>query len=341
MPRSPGARRAAALAALLLASLAVSFGPARAVGDDAAEILFWTSVRDTRDPRELDAYVAAFPHGHFAELARLRAAQLRAGAQPVVAGTPRPAPPSAGGGAAAAPVPGAWVRPARAQVRLIDGVLVDVDATALRGSSNIRLAVVPAGAPDAVADPAAFAETSTSVQAGRLHLTLPGGPEGADEVRLYHVPPSGDSFQVAARAPVQVAPGVPDAALVRDLAREARQLGPLRFEANHRDQPLLVQAQFLRVRPQTAFDARWLPALGLVEVPRQVAILNVGTLGQGVAGAGAGEAACVLPVDEGETLGRVAALRPGDAVLLRGVPTSWGSAGPDDPILLKDCALAD
>lgn len=326
MPRSLGARLAAALlGAALLAGHAWA-------EDDAADIAFWTSVRDTRDARELDAYLAAFPQGHFVGLARLRAAQLRTGRSPA-APPPTPAP----GGVVPAAVSGAWVRPARAQVRLIDGVLVDVDATALRGSSNIRLAVVPAGAPDAVANPTLFAEASTPVQAGRLHLTLPGGPAGADEVRLYHIPPSGDAFQVAARAPVQVAPGVPGAALVRDLAREARQLGPLRFEANHRDQPLLVQAQFLRVRPQTEFDTRWLPALGLVDIPRQVAILNVGTLGQA---AGVGEAACVLAVDEGEALSRVAALRPGDPVLLRGVPTSWSSAGPDDPILLRGCLLA-
>ena len=327
VPRSAGARLS--VAALLGAVLVAS--PARAE-DDAADIAFWTSVRGTRDARELDAYVAAFPTGHFVELARLRAVQLRGGQA-------QPAAPA--GDVVPAAVSGASVRPAKRQVRLIDGVLVDVDATALRGSSNIRLAIVPAGTPDAVTDSSAFAEMSTSIQPGRLHLTLPGGPAGADEVRLYYIPPSGDAFRVAARAPVQVAPGVPGAALVRDLAREARQLGPLRFEANHRDQPMLVQAQFLRVRPETDFDTRWLAALGLVTVPRQVAVVNIGMLGQGADSQAAGEATCVLAIDDSGTLSRVAALRPGEAVLLRGVPTSWSSAGPEDPILLKDCTFAD
>lgn len=293
----------------------------------------WTSVRDTRDTRELDAYIAAFPEGHFVELARMRAAALRGQAQAGPVAAPAAV---AQGAAPAVAATGAWVRPAQAEVRAIDGVIVDVDASALRASSNLRLAVVPAGAPDAIADVAAFADASTPIDAMRLHLTLPGGLPGADEVRLYHIPPSASAFQVAARAPVRVAPGVPGAVLVRDLAREARHLGPLRFEANHRDQPLLVQAQFLRVRPDTEFDARWLGPLGLVEVPTQAAALSVGTLGQV---AGAGEAVCVLAVDRGAALAAVAALRPGAAVLLRGVPTSWGSAGPDDPVLLKDCAL--
>ena len=44
----------------------------------AAEISFWTSVRDSSDPKELQAYLDQFPSGLFAPIARARIAALGA-----------------------------------------------------------------------------------------------------------------------------------------------------------------------------------------------------------------------------------------------------------------------
>jgi hypothetical protein len=101
-------------------------------------------------------------------------------------------------------------------VRLVDGVALDVDASALRSGSNHRIAVVSATAPDEVADPQAFAADSTPIEPVRLHLTVPPGPPGQDEVRLYYISPFAGAYSVAARARITVAPGVPDAVLGRD-----------------------------------------------------------------------------------------------------------------------------
>lgn len=68
----------------------------------AAEITFWQSVRDTRSPIELEAYLAAYPDGNFAPLAKIRLKALRkaraqkttAAEKPPVA-TPAPAPAAA------------------------------------------------------------------------------------------------------------------------------------------------------------------------------------------------------------------------------------------------------
>lgn len=37
------------------------------------ELVFWESIRDSQNPAEFQAYLNAYPHGRFAELARLRA----------------------------------------------------------------------------------------------------------------------------------------------------------------------------------------------------------------------------------------------------------------------------
>lgn len=65
-----------------------------------AEITFWESVRDSRDPVELRAYLERYPNGTFAVLARQRLSRLEPGARPSspVASPPatqQPAPPPA------------------------------------------------------------------------------------------------------------------------------------------------------------------------------------------------------------------------------------------------------
>ena len=69
---------------LLVLPLAVlGFGArAQEPAQNAAEIAFWNSVKDSKNPAELQAYISAFPNGLFAQLARLRleGARLPAGA---------------------------------------------------------------------------------------------------------------------------------------------------------------------------------------------------------------------------------------------------------------------
>lgn len=56
---------------------------------NTAEIAFWTSVKDTKNPAEMRAYLAAFPNGLFTQLARLRLEEMEKPQQ----AAPRPAPP--------------------------------------------------------------------------------------------------------------------------------------------------------------------------------------------------------------------------------------------------------
>lgn len=63
--------------------------PAPAPAENAAEIAFWNSVKDSRNPAELRTYLQAFPNGVFAPLAKVRIDSLeKAAAAP-------PAPPVA------------------------------------------------------------------------------------------------------------------------------------------------------------------------------------------------------------------------------------------------------
>jgi len=158
-------------------------------------------------------------------------------------------------------------------------------------------------------------------------------------VRLYYIPRFASAYAVAARAPVTVAPGVPGAVLARDLVREAQRLGPVRFEAAHRDRPLLVQAAFLRVRSRTEWNLQWF--VGAVQqVPRHAAVISIGLPGAAPDSAGSrGEVVCVLAADGAGVLERLAALQTGDPVLVRGVPTAW-SGSTAEPLLLDQCALA-
>ena len=244
-------------------------------------------------------------------------------------------------GPAAAEAEHGSIRVVTPQIRLIDGILVDVNASALRDSSNLRLAVMPAGSPDAIADTTAFADRSTPIRAARIRLTLPGGPTGRDEVRLYHIPRFGTAFVVDVRAPVTVMPGVAGAVLARDLTREAAMLGPVRFEAKYRDTPVRVQAQFLRVRPDNEWDGQWFGGMAVPNA-RQVAVLSLGIRGVVPdANGSSGEVICLMAGDVGALLRRIAGLNPGDAVLVAGNPSSWNGATLASPVLLRNCRFAN
>lgn len=68
-------------AILLVAALVfvISAGAVTAQEATPAEIEFWQSVRDSKDPLELEAYLKSYPGGKFAELAKLRLEKLRPG----------------------------------------------------------------------------------------------------------------------------------------------------------------------------------------------------------------------------------------------------------------------
>lgn len=68
--------------AAVLALLLFTCVPTRAMAQAGpAEIAFWESVRDSKRAAELEAYLKAFPNGHFAPLARIRLNKLKAGGQ--------------------------------------------------------------------------------------------------------------------------------------------------------------------------------------------------------------------------------------------------------------------
>lgn len=52
-----------------------------------------------------------------------------------------------------------------------------------------------------------------------------------------------------------------------------------------------------------------------------------------------GDVICTTSAEPGPTLDRLATLRVGDPILVRGIPTIWTAATAADPGILKDCAL--
>ncbi len=66
-------RAAARLGAVLAMLFALS---APVLAQEAAEIEFWKSVQNSKNPAELQAYIQAFPNGKFVPLARLRIGEL-------------------------------------------------------------------------------------------------------------------------------------------------------------------------------------------------------------------------------------------------------------------------
>lgn len=326
-------RKGSVLVGLLAASVLLAALPVRAQSVSPEELAFWQAVEQSGQPAEYQAYLGAFPNGRFAALARIRAA----GASPAPTIAIPPVAPTVSTNAVAA----AWVRPVSPRVLLVSGITLDIDGTALRNGSNQRLAVMPVGSPDEITDQALFLSESTPIAPARLHLTIPSGPSGQDEVRLYFIARYASTYSVAARAPVAVGPGVAGAVLARDLVREAERMGPVRFETAHRDRPMLVQAAFLRIRPQTEWNVLWFGGLPIQEVGRRIVVISIGLPGAAPDDYGSrGEIVCALPAADAASLDKVAALQLGDPILVRGIPTSWGSASAADPVLLNRCSLA-
>ncbi len=317
--------------ALLACLAALPAAPAHATSED--EIVFWQSVSATNDPAELRAYLSAYPNGAYVAIAKSRLAQAPATGRPAT-------PPQSGYAAPVAATAVAHLSPTRPSFRLVDGVTLDLDATGVRDASNLRLTVVPAGAPLAITDPNALVLNSTPVAATRLRLTIPAGPPGADELRLYYIPNSGTGYQLAARAAVTVEPGYPGATLVRELGHEAAQFGPVRFEANHRNRPMLIQGAFLSLRPRTEWNTQWFQGMAVNLSSQQVLVMMIGqpNATRDIYGS-LGEAVCVIAVPDAATLDYISALQVGDPVLVAAIPTTWSNNSSGDGVVLERCAL--
>lgn len=61
---------------------------AQAAGDDKAEIAFWDSIKDSKNPDEYKAYLDTYPKGKFAALARVRMDALKKPAAAAPAAAP-------------------------------------------------------------------------------------------------------------------------------------------------------------------------------------------------------------------------------------------------------------
>lgn len=87
------------------------------------ELVFWESIRDSKDPAEYRAYLDAYPQGRFATLARIRAA---AATPPPAAPSPAPAAPVRKPTAAKPAAPPARAAPPKAQQG--DPAIIDAPA---------------------------------------------------------------------------------------------------------------------------------------------------------------------------------------------------------------------
>lgn len=321
---------------LAVALVGVVLSAGALAADDPADLAFWTSVRNSGNPAELQAYLATFPHGRFAELARIRLQALTATVLPTPA-LPATSMPTPNPRAAAVSLV-----PTKTRLRLIDPVVIDLDARALASGSNHRLAVVPAGTPDAIADPTAFANDSKGVPASRTRVSLPLSAPGPNEIRLYYIPQFGSTFVVAARASIEVEPSLAGAVLVSRLTREAGETDPVQFEAKYRDRAITVQGQFLRMYSTRVDQLTWSSLLhSAVSVDKPYVAMSLGYLGAEHRPDGPPtELLCLMSVDDHAVLDRVAQLHPGDAVVLQGTPSTWGAAFGSMAIIFNPCVFA-
>ena len=132
----------------------------------------WQSIAHSTNPAEYRAYLETFPERPVRRSGAATRSGRIAASRTAARATGRAHP------AAARLSAGVWLRPAHASVRLVDGVVLDLDASALRKSSNLRIAVVRVGTPETIADMNDYLDNSSSVSPTRLHLTVPSGPSG-------------------------------------------------------------------------------------------------------------------------------------------------------------------
>lgn len=247
---------------------------------------------------------------------------------------------AAGHAWAQATPPQARVSPTQKSFRATDRVGVEVDTHVLRDGSNFRLIVVPANAPDAVPSANDFALASTAIRNGLQRLTLPPGPPGASEVRLYYIPNDASRFAVGGRAAVEIGARTPNTTLSHDLTSEAKALGPVRFEAKYRDQPFVLEGAYLRVETRTA-GATWEAIIARTyQGPRNYMAIYVGHLGAEKRSDAPTEVLCLMDAENKKNVDRAAGLNPGDFVLLHGHATAWGRVYESQVVIFDRCAFA-
>jgi tight adherence protein C len=234
------------------------------------------------------------------------------------------------------------VVPTKTALRIIDPVVVDLDARKLRTGFQHRLAVVPAGTPDKIADPAAFARDSIAVQPSRMRVFTAARAAGTNEVRLYYIPQFGTDLVVAGRARIEVAPGSPGATATSQLIREAGVLGQTGFASNYRDRSLTIEGQFLRSEPRGADKLASVAALrSLVDPGKAYAAIFLGwTEPQPSTNGGPSEVLCLVPADDPTLQARANALRAGEPLVVRGTPSGWGVVFDTTAIILRSCQIA-
>lgn len=152
--------------------------------DGATERLFWESVKDTREPEELRAYLRRFPDGIFTELARARITALERAAQPP------PPPPSPASAQAAAPPTRPPQPPAppaaAAPVPSLPATPAPAPAPQPQREAAVR---PPPRPPPAPPQPQRFAGRGGTVQVLSHEVPLPAGPWREAAKWVDHVPP--------------------------------------------------------------------------------------------------------------------------------------------------------
>lgn len=294
-----------------------------AFADDATDAAMWTSVRDSNDAAQFAAYLDAFPRGQFAPLAKIRLDHLPGSSEP--------------GAAQTEPVGNqqlASIKPVQAKFRAVDRLGVDIDARSLRRGSNWRIIAVPQGTPDDITDPDSFAATSQTIKATKARLTIPPGPAGSDEIRVYYIPEGESNFVVAGRAAIVVQPGAPGAIIVNDLINEADQIGAVNFEAKYRDITIAVEGEALRLETHTT-GAYW-DDLRYVEptIPVNFVAFYIGHLGT-PENQNRADVVCLLPADDTALLSTLGAVQTGDDIVVSGIASAWNGE-----IVLNHCALS-
>src|SRR5438477_5965989 len=188
------------------------------------------------------------------------------------------------------------LKPTKPRLKVIEPVVVDLDARPLGSGLQHRVAVVTADTPDN--DPAAL-RNSVSVQAAQGRVVLPPAAAGANEARLYYIPQFHTAYVVAARAPIQVEAGAPDATEASHLLRDAT-FGRAKFDAMYAGRALTVEGQLLRAEPRSASEIDAVPALrNVVAGGSTYMALAIGWTEPWAAPDGApGEVQCVIPADD-------------------------------------------
>jgi len=179
----------ASLAGALLSFVAFS---ALAANTDPADIAFWQSVQNSKNPAEYQAYVKAFPHGVFVEVAETRIGEFSGGA---------------GGGPALGPVVGKGIMSATpAAVDVGDQVTISFAKFPKLGQFD-ELLIVPAGTPDsatATARVAMFYFNMIALDTGiKIGPYAPGTYEARWLTTLYS---NKNEMQIGARAQFTVNP---------------------------------------------------------------------------------------------------------------------------------------